>query len=816
MSLRALDHLRQDTQYAIRATRKDAIFALTTILTLALAIGGNTAMFTVIRAVLLKPLNYSDADKLVRVPGGSTPTRFEEMRAAQHSFTDIGAYTGPESFTLLGGAEPEVLAGTRVTAGFLRILEAAPVLGREFLPGEDSAGGPPVVMISDQLWRRKFLGDPRIVGKTLTLADAPYTVIGVLPPEFNFPFFGLDLWMTQPSEWPEIPPKARMLSPYLTLFGRLKPGVDLNQASAEASVLRHRYALAHPTMLDARPNLPNRVVPLKDALVTDVRSMLWMLFGAVSFVLLIACANVAGLLLARATSRLREFALRAALGADRGRLLKQLLAESLLLSIAGGALGLLLANWAVQALPHVTALRLPRAHDVHIDGTVLAFAVGLSVVSGLLFGLAPSLGASRPDLITVLRVSGQASEGAGLRHGMAFSARGLLIVGQAALSIVLLIGAALLTKSVAHLRGVDPGFNPSDLLTFRISLPQARYDTNQKRMAFHDEMMRRLETTPGIASAAAGWYLPLMGAAGTPVQDATQPRLKLNERPIATLFTVMPGYFGTLEIPMKRGRDFTARDNLDGSNRVTIIDETLARQFWPAYPGGPDPVGQHLLIGGVDPRPAEVIGIAADVRSNLEGNTWPGAVYAPFGQSAQGAPQSIVIAVRTKGDPIRFANTVRQEVRAVDRDQPIEDIRTMEERVEAQVGQRRSMMMLLELFAGVALLLALMGLYGVIAYSVAQRTKEVAIRRALGAQQGDIMRLVVGQGLGFALAGVAVGLGAAIALTRVMKSVLFQVSATDPVIFSGVAALFVIVALAASYIPARRASRIDPMAALRI
>ncbi len=809
-------NLKQDILYAIRAARKDAIFAVTTILTLALAIGGNTAMFTVIRAVLLKPLNYNDADRIVRVPGGSTPTRFQEMRANQQSFTDVGAYTGQEGFTLLGAAEPEVLIGTRVSAGFLRILGVAPLLGRDFLATEDSAGGPPAVLISDQLWRRKFLGDPQILGKTLTLADGPCTIVGVLPPGFNFPFPGVSLWLTQPAEWPALPPKARALSPFLTLFGRLKPGVDLDQASAEAAVLRRRYALAHPTMLDARPNLSNRVVPLKDALVADVRSMLWMLFGAVAFVLLIACANVAGLMLARSTSRCREFALRAALGAARGRLIKQLLAESLLLSLIGGALGILLARWGLQGLPHVTALHLPRAHDVHIDAAVLAFAFALSVFTGLLFGLAPSLGASRPDLISVLRVSGPASEAAGLKRGFAFSARGLLIIGQAALSIVLLIGAALLTKTVAHLRGVDPGFNPTDLLTFRISLPQARYDTNQKRLAFYDDAIHHLENSPGVASATASWYLPLMGAAGTPVQDATQPRLKLNERPIETLFTVMPGYFRALEIPIKRGRDFDARDNLDGSNRVTIIDEALARQFWPSYPAGPDPIGQHLLIGGVDLRPAEIVGIVGDVRVFLEGNNWPGTVYAPFGQSAQGAPQAVVMAIRTKGDPTRFTNTARQQVRAIDRDEPIEEVLTMEQRVEEQVGQKRSIMLLLETFAGVALLLALMGLYGVIAYSVAQRTKEVAIRRALGAQQGDILRLVVGQGLGFALAGVAAGLIGALALTRVLKSVLFNVSATDPVIFAGVALLFVLVALAASYIPARRATRIDPMAALRI
>jgi predicted permease len=552
---------------------------------------------------------------------------------------------------------------------------------------------------------------------------------------------------------------------------------------------------------------------MKEELVAEVRSMLWMLFGAVGLVLLIACANVASLLLARAANRSREFAVRSALGATRARLIGQLLAESVLLSFAGGVLGVLLAAWSLRAIPHITAFNLPRAGEIHLDSVVLGFAAALSILTGVAFGLAPSVGASRTDLSRVLRASGEArSTGVSRRVLVGLTPRGLLVVGQVALSIVLLIGAALLMESVAHLRQVDPGFNPANVLTLSVSLPLSRYDTDQKKTVFHTELLRRVESLPGVLGATAALSLPMTAFPGTPVQDAGKPPLKLNERPIATILNVTPGYFRTLEIRLKRGRDFTDRD-IPGAQRVAIIDEGLARLLWPTYPAGQDPVGQRLLVGGVNPQPAEIVGIVADVRQNLEKNIWPGSVYVSF---AQNPPSFAMLAIRTQGDPLRFIRAVREQVQAIDRDQPISAVRTMETLVEAQVGQRHLIVTLLGSFAGVALLLALIGIYGLIAYSVAQRTREVGIRRALGAQHGDILRLVVGQGFGLALAGVAAGVGGAVALTRVMKDLLFHVSATDPATFVGIALLFILVALAASYIPARRATRIDPMDALRV
>ncbi len=559
-------------------------------------------------------------------------------------------------------------------------------------------------------------------------------------------------------------------------------------------------------MLDAKPNQSARVKPLKEGLVSNVRSKLWMLFGAVGFVLLIACANVASLLLARATSRAREFAIRAAIGAGRARLVGQLLTESILLAFVGGALGVLLAKWSLRGLAGSTTLDLPRAGEIRLDSMVLVFSVALSIFTGVLFGLVPSLSASRPDVAGVLRGSDNraAPTGSG-----AWPIR-LLVIAQIALSMVLLIGATLLMESVAHLNGVDPGFEPGGLLTMRISLAPARYDTDQKKAAFFDELVSSVESIPGVQSAAVTLTLPMTGWAGSPVQISERAPVNFNERPIAIVESVTPDYFRTLKIPLKRGREFTAHDKAD-TQRVAIIDETLARRFWPEYPNGPDPIGQHILVG--IGQAAEIVGIVADIRqSALDADPRPG-VFAACDQAPQ---QSVMFAVRTTGDPMRLVNTVRSKVSAIDRDQAISAVKTMDDIVEASEGQRRLMTTLLGLFAGVAVLLALVGLYGVIAYSVVQRTKEMGIRRALGAQRNDILSLVVGQGLALSLAGVLLGICGAVALTRVMKGLLFHVSATDPGTFVAIALLFIVVALAASYVPARRAARIDPMTALRV
>lgn len=806
----ALEALTRDLLYGLRTMRKYPAFVVTAALTLALGIGATTAMFTVVRAVLLKPLAYREPDRLVGVSLGATALRFEELRSRARSFSALGAYTGQENLTLLGGATPEVVSAARVSAGFLRILGASPVLGRDFSSQEDSPGGPASAMISAELWRRKFHSDLHIIGKTVALNETVYTVIGVLPAHFAFPFAGLDIWLTKPSEWPAVPAKSRPLSPFLSLFGRLAPGVSLQQANAEVAVLQHQYAVAHPAMLDAKPKKPVRVTPLKEGLVRDIRSMLWMLFGAVAFVLLIACANVASLLLARASARSREFAVRSALGAARTRLICQLLVESVLLSFSGGLLGCVLTLGALNAIRKLTALDVPRAGEIHVDWTVLAFAVVLSVLTGILFGLWPALGISRPDLIGMLRTRSESVSELFIGAGGAMGRR-ILVAAQIALSVVLLIGAALLMETVLHLRGENPGFNSANVLTMQLALPANRYAADQKKKAFFEEVLERTQTLPGVKNAAAAMTVPMSGYAGTPVQDASKPPLKLNERPIATVDVVTPGYFRALQIPLRRGRDFGERDRAD-TQRVAIIDENLARRFWPAYPAGLDPVGQFLLVGGIDPHPAQIIGIVGNVHQTVENDAWPETVYVSFWQDP--LPSATLI-IRTPSAPARLTSAVRKQIQAVDQDQAVSGIRTMEDLIEAQLGRRRLLMIVLLCFAGAAVMLSMIGIYGVVAYSVTHRTHELGVRRALGAHERDILWLVLRQSLELSLAGTAAGLIGAFALTRVMAALLFHVSATDPATFAGIALLFIAVSLCAGYLPARRATRIDPMQALR-
>lgn len=822
-----LENIRRDVLYALRTMRANPVFAATAVLTLGLGIGGNTAMFSVIHAVLLKPLAYRDPGRLVHLSLDNPPmniqggpfslVRFEELKPAARSFAGLGAYGPIENMTLSGGgAEPEALTGARVSANFLDVLGKAPILGRSFLPEEDTPGGPAVAMISEALWKRRFGGDPSLGGKAATLNATSYTIIGVLPAGFEFPYSGVDVWVTKPSEYSELPSRYWRFVTLLTGFARLKPGVTLEQARAEMAVLNQQYIRAHPgDTISASARM--RVVWLKDRLVANVRPMLWMLFGAVAFVLLIACANVASLLLARVTSRSREFAVRAALGAGRGRLIGQLLAESVVLALAGGVVGVLVAKWSLSAIVHLSFLSLPRAGEIRLDGMVLAFTVALSVAAGVLFGIFPSLQMSRPDLAPVLRETGAgAGRGSGRRTALGVTTRGLLVISQVALSVVLLIGAALLMKSLARLHGVDPGFQPAHVLTMKIALPPARYDTDQKKAAFFGQLVERVEAAPGVRGATIAMSLPATRWIRTNITqvEGQPPQEDFRQAVFAVIQSVTPGYFRTLGIPLLRGREFAARDNVPDAPPVMVINESLARRLWPRYPRGQDPVGRRIgegydkAVGWI-----EIVGIAADVH---DGGLASDAVPEFYLPCTVHPPQTAYLAVRASGDPLRLVNTVRHAVLAADRDQPVSDVRTMDEVLETSVGQRRLTMLLLGVLAGVAWLLAVVGIYGIIACSVAQRTQEMGIRRALGAGQGDILWLVLGQGLGLALGGVALGVGGALALTRVIRSLLFHISATDPAAFLGAAVLFVLVALAASYVPARRAARIDPMAALRV
>ena len=801
--------LVQDLRYAVRRLHKSPGFTFFVIAVMALGIGATTALFSVIRAILLEPLPYRDPDRVVLLSKSVTPIRFDEMKIASQSFDELGASAGIEHLAISGIGEPEVLNGERVSANFLQILGICPLQGRSFRADDDKPGAPAVVMVSAELWWRRFGGDPRIAGRVVTLAGSSYTIIGVLPAAFQFPFSKIDVLITKPSELSTIDPPSRPISPILKIFGRLKPHVNLQQANAEMAVLRQQYALAHPGMLDAKADTPERLQPLKDELVSEIRPKLWLLFGSVGLVLVIVCANIGSLLLARATFRSREFAVRAAIGAGRGRIVRQLLAESVSLACVGGGLGAALAASSLSAIRGMTFINLPRSGEIRMDGMVLGFAAAISLVTGTLFGLIPSLAASRPDLAIVLRGSGEAGFTAKTAIPR-LSRRGLLVVGQMAVSIVLLIGATLLIESLARLYRVDPGFEPANLLTMHVPLSPERYRSEDKKAAFYEQLVKRVETLPGVQDAALSSMLPMTGWMGVPVQAESDPIMRLNERPIAALQFVSPEYFRTMKIALRRGREFTEHDDLDAVS-VAIINESMARRFWPQYPNGADPIGQHILMGSKRV-PKEIVAIVADVRQKGKDQDPMLGLYLP---GAQMQSSYAVLAVRTGGDPLLLANAVRKQIFAIDSDQPVSDVMTMNDIVEASEGQLRLMMRLLAAFAGAAALLAVVGLYGVISYSVSQRTREIGIRRALGAGQSSVLALVIGQGFGLSAIGIALGICAAFGLTRVLRDLLFQVSATDPVIFADVSILFAAVALLACYIPARRAAKVDPMVALR-
>jgi putative ABC transport system permease protein len=800
-----LESIQQDIRYAVRTLRKNLVFTVAAVLTLSLGVAGSTTMFTVIRSVLLKPLAYRDSDRLVRISGGSTIIRYEELKASSASYAEIGAFlVNFPNVSLAGKEGPEVVKVTRVTTNFLRVLGVEPVLGRGFQSEDEATGSSPVTMISSELWRRSLGGDPSIVGKTVTLDGAAFTIVGILPSGFSFPAPRLDVWLTPPLPSSANLPATALNSPVLSTFGRLQPQVTIEQANAQFTVFNQRYAGAHPEMLDAKPSSPSTLVPMKDLLVANVRPMLWMLFGAAGLVLMIGCANVAGLMLARATSRAREFAVRTSLGATRGRIVRQLLVESLVLALVAGGLGLLLAKSAVNTVANLTSFNLPRSGEIRLDLIVTIFVAMISIATGLMFGFVPAISASKTAAAS-MKVRNPR------RITRWLNTRGLLVAGQVALSVILLISATLLMESVARLQSVDAGFNPENVVTLQIGLSTSRYNTDQKRRLFFDELIQRVHSLPGVQSAAVSSTLPMTPWIGRPVQVSGRPVLKLNERAQAVQQSVTPDYFRTLQIPLRRGREFTSGDGLNTS-LVVIINESLARLFWTDYPNGQNPIGQRLLLG-IDPRPFEIVGIVADARqAALESEAKPG-IFIVYGQSP--SPSNEAFTIRTNGELGQLTRSLRDVLRTIDPNQAITGVRPLVNIIEDTFGQRRLIMTLLQLFAGIAVILALVGIYGMIAYSAVQRTREVGVRMALGAHPYDILRLLLQRGLGMTVVGVSLGLLGALSLTRVLKTFLFQISPADPITYASVAVLFMIVSAGASYIPVRRASRIDPMTVLR-
>ena len=805
--------MTHDLRYALRSFARNPGFTAIAVLTLALGIGANSAIFSVADALLLRPLPFPDADRLVVLSsqkkgaafemGILTWPRFEQLRQENRSFSAIAAFTN-ETFNLTGNDQPEQLRAARVTSAFFQVLGIRPALGRSFTAGEDQPGGPPVALVSDSLWRRRLAADPAVVGRHIKLDDKDYTVIGVLPAGFRLDLLGaVDVIAPRVVDLNIMSPQRIYQGVgFLTIIGRLRPHVTRQQAQAEMDALAIRYRSERPGFPDADPDLVVRAGPLREDTVAHYRSAVLILFGAVGLVLLIACGNVASLLLARALGRRRETAVRTALGAARGRLVRQLLTESVLLAVAGGAAGVLLGGWGTRLMVSLAADNLPRAQEIAVNGRVLLFTLALSLAVGLLFGLAPALQVSRGELNAVLRAEGRGATPGRHRN----RTLQLLVLGQVALSTVLLVGAGLLLHNFAQLRGASPGFDPRNLLTMSVTLPPARYPTGVRMITFFDELLRQVRSLPGVRSATAASALPTKASRLSPALPEGQPAVPLAQRPMFNIQTFTPGYVETLRVPVLRGRAFTEHDGAKDP-RVVMVNETVVRRFWPHE----NPIGKRIWVGR-QTDPMEVVGVLGDVRNTgLAADPQP-EIYLPFAQ----LPWAFMnLVVRGEGDPHGLEAAVRSRVLAVDRDQPVTEVRTMDEVLDAAAAQPRLMMSLLAALSGTALLLALVGIYGVIAYSVAERTGEMGVRIALGAQRGDILRLVLRQGLGLALGGIAIGLAVSLAATRLLASELYHVSTTDPLAFAGSAALFIAVAALANCVPARRAMRVDPIHALR-
>ena len=801
------DEMFQDLRFGLRILLKNPGFTFVAALTLALGIGANTAIFSVVNAVLLRALPFKDADRLVALWESNPRNMQNEVAAAnfldwreQNQVFEQLAALSYASIALTGGDEPERLQAAVVTPSFFFTLGTPASLGRVFLPEEEKPGAAPVAILSHGLWRRRFAADPNLIGKTITLNGIDRTVVGVMPLDFQLPFptnRQVDLWL------PRIFSaglSANRVAHFLYVFARLKPNVTAAQAQSEMEAVARRLEQQYP---DTNTSVSVRLNPLQEQIVGAVRRPLLLLLGAVAFVLLIACANVANLSLGRAAARAPEMAIRSALGASRLRVIRQLLTECMLLAGLGGALGLLLAFWGVRLLIAVGPTTLPRLKEVSVDGQALGFTLLVSLLTGLIFGLAPALQAMTPDLNASLKGGGRGA-GAGLRP----RARNLLAVAEVALALALLLGAGLLMRSFGRLLRVDPGFKPDHALAMDIALPSAKYGQGNQQAAFFQQALRRIESLPGVISAGAALNLPLSGSnATTGVTADDRPTPFPPDIPQIDYRIISSNYFRALGIPLRTGRDFIERD-APGNSAVAIINESLARRFWP----NEDAVGKRLTIHEKPPVSCEVVGVVGDVKHYRLDAEAKAEIYVPYLQR----PNDFMhIVARTAADPLQFVPAIRRELAEVDKDQPVHNIKTMEQLFAESISQPNFNMLLLSVFAAVAMVLAAIGIYGVISYSVTQRAHEIGVRMALGARGADVLKLVMRQGLTLAITGVAVGLAGSFALTSLMKTLLFEVSATDPVTFVIVPSLLAAVALLACWIPARRATKVDPIRALR-
>jgi len=826
----------QDFRYALRMLFKKPGFTAMAVLTLALGIGANTAIFSVVDAVLLRALPYPDADRLVMlwstmqsqgVPtAGSAMPDYREWRDQSQSFEGLGGFYYGD-FNLSGAnREPARVQGAYITANLFPVLGIAPALGRGFSSEEEQFGRHRVALLSDALWQRRYGADPQIIGRSVTLGGDLYTVVGVMPP--GMAFFDnqpvVELW-TPISFAPGDNFDTRN-NHFVNLVGRLKPGVTLQQAQSEVSAIADRMAEQEK----GNEGLGALLIPVREQLTGDVRLAVLVLLGAVAFVLLVACVNVANLLLARAAGREKELAIRASLGASRGRLIRQLMLESLPLGLLGGGAGLLLAVWGIEALVSMLPASVPRYNAITIDARVLVFTLGVSLLTTLIFGLLPAFQIARVDVQNALNESGRSGTSS-RRQGRL---RDLLVAVEMALALVLLIGAGLMIQSFMKLRLVDTGFSAQNVLTMRIPLPDSKYPVPQTLNAptptglnFYDQLLERIKALPDVQAAAVSTMLPLGAGSGWgkffSVEGRPAPP-SIEQVSLVRFALISSDYLRTMGIALREGRAFTEQDT-EKSQPVALINETVARRFF----ADEDPVGKTILMGPPEsllPPEAQtpenravrrtVVGVIADVRGSSLEQSGRAEVYVPYHQyRREGWTNGLMLAVRSSTSSEKLLSGIREQVTALDADQPVTNVATMEERLSKSLAQARFSMLLLGLFAGVALLLAGVGIYGVMSYVVTQRTREVGIRMALGAQASDVLRLVVGQGMKVAFIGIGIGLIAAVALTRVMRTLLFGVSTTDPLTFTIISLLLAAVALGACFVPARRATKVDPMVALR-
>jgi putative ABC transport system permease protein len=796
----------QDVRYGVRMLLKNPGFAIVAILTLALGIGANTAVFSLVDSVILRPLPLPNSRQLMVLfvkEGASEPSwgaaysDFEDVRQQSRSFEGITAYA-PQSVNLTGREEPTRIRGGFVSANFFNVVGVKPSLGRAFQPGDDTPGAARVTVVTYGFWKSFLGGDPSVLGKPVTLNGEVFTIVGVLPQDFQFPIAASDVWI--PVLYNPHFSRNRAVGS-VAMIARLKESVSKRQVQAEVDTIAQRLAAQYP---DTDRNRTMRVVSLQDAATSDIRPALLILMAAVGFVLLIACANVASLLLVRASARHREMALRATLGAGSARLIRQMITETLLLWFSGTLLGLFLSRWGLEGLARLRPADSWAQFPVKLDAPVLLATLGITIFTGLLFGLIPAIRLANPDLIAALKAGNRAS---GRDAGSSRTGR-WLVISEVGLCLVLLLGAGLTMKSLAKLTGVDPGFNPKNLLTLEYRLPRAKYPEKSQQWNFHREVVEHAAALPGVVSAAEVMGLPISGNGGdTRVVLADRPAPAPADMPRAQINYCDPHYFHTMEVPLLRGRDFNREDTPD-SLRVAIVNQSMVNKFW----NGKDPIGKVIRLPDEDDGTATIVGVVGDVKQYDLNDLTAAQLYLP---QAQHPDVFTTLIVRTQGDPMALSSSLRSAVWAVDKDQPVWKIRTEESLLDLSVGPRRFLMLLLEIFSALSLVLATIGIYGVISYSTSQRIQEIGVRIALGAQKQDVLSLILREGLWIAVCGVGIGSLVAVGLSRFLASQLYGVSASDPATFAAVVALLAMVTLLAGYIPARRATNVDPISALR-